>query len=369
MAPKKPTPAVVAKPKPEKPTKPEKHKPRVLFILKAQGVYGSYTTTKSSGLQNSAQFVADMLNANGVDAKLEIVNDNNDIDRVVTQFKPDYVIIEALWVVPEKFEVLQNLHPHVKWVVRIHSEIPFLAQEGIAMEWIFRYIAKDVYVAFNSDRTFKDFLKLIGDSRDPQGIHFAIYLPNYYPVADSIDPSPFSDRLSVNIGAFGAIRPLKNQLIQAAAAIEFAARKNLNLFYHINASRVEQKGEPGLKNIRALFQNMPYAYLVEHGWLNRQDFLGVVRGMDIGLQMSFTESFNIVVADFVSSGIPVVTSPEVRWIDDSFHAEPTNMEDIISKLNKAMFWKKLLPSLNWNLSGLQDYCKKSQKIWLQEFKK
>ena len=108
---------------------------KVLFILKHRDTYwGDYssTTTLSSGLSNSAQFVCDALNLSGeITAKLVQVEDNNQIDKEVTLFRPDVCIIEAYWVVPEKFGVLIPLHPQVKWVVRNHSEIPFLAQEGI----------------------------------------------------------------------------------------------------------------------------------------------------------------------------------------------------------------------------------------------
>src|ERR1700686_515277 len=104
---------------------------KVLFILKknSYGYSGSYGYGMS-GLLNSAQFIVDMLNDNGVEAKLEIVNDNNDIDREVHKYKPDVVVVEALWVVPEKFDVLRKLHPRVKWIVRSHSDFPFLATEG-----------------------------------------------------------------------------------------------------------------------------------------------------------------------------------------------------------------------------------------------
>src|SRR5215469_2549040 len=113
---------------------------RALFIVKrGQDVSGGYSYSGAFGLTNSAFFVVNTLREAGVKAKLVVVNDNNDIDKEVTTYRPSHVFIEALWVVPEKFQVLRNLHPNVKWVVRIHSDIPFLAHEGIAIDWIKRY--------------------------------------------------------------------------------------------------------------------------------------------------------------------------------------------------------------------------------------
>src|SRR6516165_3286534 len=101
------------------------HKPRILFILKHRGfgAYGCWNYSDngghlSSGLYNSVRFVVDMLNDNDIEAKMVDVIDNNCIDREVTKFKPTHVIIEAFWVVPEKFDILRPLHPKVKWIVR-----------------------------------------------------------------------------------------------------------------------------------------------------------------------------------------------------------------------------------------------------------
>ena len=85
------------------------------------------------------------------------------------------MIIEALWVVPSKFEVLQKLHPNVKWIIRLHSEVPFLANEGIAMEWIFDYMKYDnVIISVNSKRMEREMNIIL-----PKPV---LYLPNYYPV-------------------------------------------------------------------------------------------------------------------------------------------------------------------------------------------
>ena len=235
---------------------------RILFIAKkGQRYSGSYGYGTSSGLLNSAMFVVDMLHTCGIDAKLVHVVDNNSIDREVTQYQPDVVVIEALWVVPRKFDVLARLHPLVQWVVRIHSEVPFLAQEGMAMQWLFEYLEKtNVCVAFNSLRTMHDFMRVswsyspIGNFVESDKI---LYLPNYFPEAVQPESSPKLES-ELNVGCFGAIRPLKNQLLQAMSAIRYADLEHKALYFHMNTTRVEG-GEEVLKNIRSLFDNSPHS--------------------------------------------------------------------------------------------------------------
>jgi len=132
--------------------------PRILFILKLRHTYGEYSgVLKSSGLLNSATFVADALAKAGYITKVVQVVDNNSIDKEITAFKPTLAILEALWVVPSKLDVLKKLHPKVTWIVRLHSKMPFLANEGIAMHWINDYIRKPkVYLAVNSTEAYNN---------------------------------------------------------------------------------------------------------------------------------------------------------------------------------------------------------------------
>ena len=65
-------------------------------------------------------------------------------------FAATHAIVEALWVVPEKFDVLTKLHPRVQWIVRTHSQAPFLASEGIATAWIAGYLKRGIEIMCNS---------------------------------------------------------------------------------------------------------------------------------------------------------------------------------------------------------------------------
>ena len=109
-----------------------------LFICKENYSYGSEKVT-FHGLLNSSDFISRFLNEKGIKSKTEMVKDSNDIDSIVTIHNPSAVVIEALWVTPEKMQELVSLHPNRLWIIRVHSKSMFLAEEGIAINWIKSY--------------------------------------------------------------------------------------------------------------------------------------------------------------------------------------------------------------------------------------
>src|SRR5690606_7286625 len=113
---------------------------------------------------------------------------------------------------------------------------------------------------------------------------------------------------------------------------------------YINAGRVEQGGNNQLKNIRALFAGTRHN-LVELGWLDRNDFLEVVSKMDISMQVSYTESFNIVAADSVYFDVPVIASKDISWIKIN-RADPNNVDSIVSKIENSIKYKYAIASKN-----------------------
>lgn len=333
----------------------------ILFICKQSesNIVSSYGYfRKFSGLFNSARFVVEMLNDSYISANLVTVNDNNDIDREVTKYKPKYVIIEAFWVVPEKFEILTKLHPNVKWIIRSHSDIPFMSSEGVSMEWTFKYLQySNVYVAFNALHAFRVFRDMAANLADR-----IVYLPNYYPVSSIASNFDKENSEYIDISCFGAIRPLKNQLTQAIAAITFADTINKKLRFHINSTRVEMQGDPVLKNLRNLFKYSRNHELVEHGWEPHDKFLELVDSMDVCMQVSFTESFNIVAADAVAKNKPIVVSSSIKWLPFWTHADPCNVNSIVRTM--LLSWKGRKLGLNFiNKWKLKRTAKHAMKQW------
>lgn len=311
------------------------NKEKVLIIIKDRKIINKgdgYSNSVSSGLKNSASFVIDMFNNIGVEGKLVEAIDNNCIDKFLTEYKPTICILEALWVVPSKVKELSKLHPDVKWVVRLHSETPFLALEGISIEWLHEYVSYNVSIAVNSPRLKTELSHILPFAN-------LIMLPNYYPLDTYKPTNPAFEGDDINIGCFGAIRPLKNHMIQAISAIKFADDLGLNLNFHINANRCEDNGDPVLKNIRALFNNSNHT-LIEHSWKSHEDFLDLMSTIHISMQVSFSETFNIVSADAVLRNIPIVVSDEVFWAYNAFKTSPTDSNKIIKTLKYVHFMRK-----------------------------
>jgi hypothetical protein len=355
---------------------------KILFILKRREDYNSQRHAQksmSTGLYNSAQFMCNMMKDAGFECDIEVAVDNNCIDRLVTQHQPTHVVIEGLWVVPSKFSELIPLHPDVEWIIRLHSDMPFLAGEGMAMDWIGDYVKfPKVTIASNSPRMLHEIKTyastVVVNHVTSDTDRSVVYLPNYYPQDYKQKPNVVSnlyrgrDKYWIDIACFGAVRPLKNHLTQAVAALKYANEHGKQLRFHINADRVEGRGEPILNNLRGMFQQLSEHnhQLIAHDWQPREQFLELCATMDIGLQCNFSETFNIVTADMISRGVPVVGSSEIPWSSSLFTANPTESEQIAHAIARTIHHPKI--NVYLNRRGLTKYCRRTKKIWTQYFK-
>ncbi len=294
-----------------------------------------------------------------------MVIDNNCIDKYVTFHKPTHVIIEALWVVPSKFRELARLHPKVKWIVRVHSKPAFLASEGVAVGWIAEYLDMadegiKIEVAFNNKDALEDF----DHSIQRESI---VYLPNICESDTNICQNAelvkrHKEDEEVHIGCFGALRVLKNHLHQAMMAIRYANENGLSLYFHINKSEHESvEADPVLKNLRSLFDESEHV-LVEHMWTDHKEFLHLVSKMDFGLQLSFSETFNIVAADFVHCKVPIVVSDEIDWVFPLFRVDAGNSTEIINTM-KIVHKFNVNKVLDLNAIWLNKHNRKALDVW------
>lgn len=272
------------------------------------------------------------------------------IKDAIQTYKPKKVIIQALWVRGEGLKPLKSLFPDVEFYCHIHSNIPFLSIEGHAYKFIDTYLKNGFGVIFNSIhayRCFRDFNSKV------------YYLPNVYN-EPFLDPFIKEEDEFLDVGCFGSIRPMKNQIIQALASINLANRMGKILRFHTNFKRSEAGGEPIILNIQQIFSMFPKHKLISQPWMEPSSFIQSVRKMDVNLQVSMTESFNIVAADCVAAGSPIVVSSEIEWASPKSYAKTNDPESIIFKMKEAIGNKELILE---NQQRLKDFDKMASNEW------
>jgi hypothetical protein len=355
--------------------------PRVLCVLKWRVIpYGGYgwgwmdpntppnpsAKLLSHGLNNSCRFIVDMLNDAGVEAKLIQVADDNDIWKEIVAYEPTIVIIEAYWMRPKKLLDLEERFPGLPIVIRGHSSTPFLADDWMGFPWAMEYLALGGTVGQNDPRHVAEmrFLaRYLYGLEEDEAERRVPFLPNFYP-----DRGPLAIKEPIpgelDIGCFGAIRSFKNHVGQAIAAMMFAERLGRKLRFHINGDRLERGGAAVSRALDAIFAT-GRAELVRHDWVpTHEDFLTLISSMDIVMQVSFSETFNIVAADAVSQGVPTVMSAEIPWAPRSLQADPTSTGDMVDKLHRA--WaSRDMPWADDARSSLRHYTRETRRIWLR----
>ena len=324
---------------------------RVGFIVKERTDLNHGSVHNATGLHTSSSLTAAGFRKLGVPAEVYEAHDGNSIDDLIRCHHLDVVVLEANWALPTKIAELRRLHPNVSWFVRIHSEIPFLAHEGIAWTYMQAYDSLGVTILPNDPRTVWDLASVLE--------HLDL-LRNTYTVPEGVHFQKPIESDTLNIGCFGAIRSLKNHMRAASAAIRYANSVGKKLRLHINSERVEGGfvAANTLKNLRALLGDS----LVEHAWLKHEDFINIVcRSCDVVIVSSLSETFNVVAADAVLAGIPVVTSNEVTWLKHVFDFAPNDPQALYSALeyvigHRAESWEQQLRALcHWNADVIGEY--------------
>jgi hypothetical protein len=236
-----------------------------------------------------------------------------------------HCIIEAVWIGTAELNALMAQFPWVHFLVRGHSEVGFLQVEPGAISLLREQMLLadqqlNLTVAANS-RRLVDFLRTAYDAP-------VLHLPNLYDLERVQRRRRESNPARVlRIGSFGALRWLKNHTTAAAAALMIAHQRGAHLEFWMSVDR-EEHGKTVLTAVRNLFNGVPWAELHEAPWLPWASFRRTVGAMDLTLQPSFTETFNLVTADSVAEGVPAVVSHAVEWVPEHWKANPDEVRDI-----------------------------------------
>jgi glycosyltransferase involved in cell wall biosynthesis len=247
--------------------------------------------------------------------------------------------------------------PRVHFLVRIHSEVGFLQVEPGAItllrdQMLLAEQHLNLSIAANSPRLV-NFLR--GAYHAP-----VLHLPNLYDLerVERRRPQRHDHRL-LRIGSFGALRWLKNHTTAAAAALTIARERGCDLEFWMSVDR-EEHGKTVLQAVRNLFAGLPWARLHEAPWAPWAAFRRTVGAMDLTLQPSFTETFNIVTADSIAEGVPAVVSHAVEWVPTAWKTHPDDIHEM-ARVGAALLSHP--GSAEEGLRALERYIESAIALW------
>lgn len=273
--------------------------------LRARGVY-----TESVGVDNSE----------GIE---KAIARSNNPDNPLT-----HVIIFAPWLPAHIITAMAFAHPALEFAITCHSNVGFLSSDARAFELVRQYLlversTPNFHLAGNSNE-LSDWLRTVY-----RGVCWD--LPNLYMLDGASLDRParaFSGDL-LRIGCFGAVRTLKNTLSAGAAALEIARILNVDLEFFYSSHSIEGENICVLNSLREMYAGVRGATLKDTPWEDWAKFrLSLVNHMDLGIQPSYTETFNLVVADFVAEGKASVVGHAIKWAPDEWKANVDEVSDI-----------------------------------------
>lgn len=304
-------------------------KHHIIQLFKTRHIDTSEINYGQKGLNVSTMLMHLELVRRGFNSSYFGVDDDNGIDRIIYFLHPTHLILNAFWYRPEKIELLCKKYPNVKFFLRCHSKLNFLSMEGNGIKRLLEYIClsenyKNVFVSSNNYSMVNDIQQVFNK--------YITWIPNLYFMNKPINNNIWTRKsvAPLKIGIFCAMRPFKNVITQAGAAVSIGEKMNVPVEVHIITGREEMGGHTVVNSLKQMFNGISpdKAKLIEYPWMSHNDFLKLISNMHIGLQVTYTESFNIVAADFLSQNKPIMVSPSVTYLPNWWGLDPDNLENI-----------------------------------------
>ena len=332
---------------------------RVALIFKD---FAAWIRTSCVGLNVAGYTTAKVLNENGIHTTVFPVRHNIDIVTAIDKYnenndkKLTHVIISAPWLSVYDVKSLISNFKNIQFVILSHSNVGFLQADPCGVELLRQYIKlSDEYPNLKVGGNCINFSEWVSEAYKTN----CLCLPNLYPVKKT-KSKKWDGKLPIKIGAFGAIRPEKNFMTAAAAALEIHSKLNLSIEFHMITGG-ETTTSTTLCAIKQMLANIDRVVLIEHNWETWDKFINLISKMDLLITTSFTESFHMVTADGISQGVPSVISPVVYWGPNEWKADP---DDAICVANIGInLLKTNQEYIGYN--ALNKHNRKSIKNWIK----
>jgi hypothetical protein len=292
--------------------------------------FAHWVRSSCVGLNVAGYTTAAYLRAHGITAHAFAVRNNVDVVNAIDKYNASHdplthVVISAPWLSLHDMKSLISHFSEIQFAVLSHSNVGFLQADPNGVELFRKYAElarthKNLAVGGNNS-SFTNWFRAAYNE-------YCILLPNLYPVK-RIRSKRWHGAL-LKIGALGAIRPEKNFMTAAAAAVAIQASLNVPMELHMSTGGAGFKSLT-LSAIDEMIEAIPNVTLVRHHWVHWDEFVELIGSMDLNIQVSYTESFNMVTADSISKGVPVVCSPVIYWAPESWKANPDDAMEVAAR--------------------------------------
>ncbi len=270
-----------------------------------------------------------------------------------------HVVVSAPWLPTLVYQQLCMTHPEIVFAMSSHSNLPFLQYDGKGPQ-----LLRESYRLAVGVSNFR----AVGNCRRYTGFVSRTYgspcwfLPNLYDLGNKT-AHPHRRPMQngpLRLGAFCATRQLKNLMSAVGAGLEVGNRLNRDVEIWISSGRDGTHAKPILQGMYALVDGLPWAKIVDNGWKSWPDFRTTIRSMDLLLQPTFSETFNVVTADGIAEGVASVVTSAIDWAPQSWWANPDDVQDIADKAI-ALLNDSFAPQTG--LQYLQDYINSGVGEW------
>ena len=320
--------------------------------------FAAWIRTSCVGLNVAGYTTQKVLSEHGIETVVYPVRHNVDVVHSIDRYnethkvKLTHVVISAPWMSGHDLRALLVHFPDIKFVVLSHSNVGFLQADpgGVYLLREYHKLAREFgnFKVGGNSKKFVDWLdQAYGDE--------AVLLPNLSPSGDPLEKSWSGGALK--IGAFGAVRPEKNFMTAAAAAVAIQAELGVPVELHMSTGG---EGDQGL-TAPAIDQMCDgQIKVIRHPWMFWDGFIQLIASMDLLIQVSYTESFNMVTADGISVGVPSVVSPAIYWAPPEWKAEPDDALDVASAGIRLLLDQE---ARNQGIEYLRAHNEDSLKYW------
>jgi hypothetical protein len=269
-----------------------------------------------------------------------------------------HVNISAPWLPTMEIASLAYQNPEIRFTCTSHSNVGFLQADTKGVQLIREEMdleqnSFNFRIAGNSQRYVK---WLQNTYKRP-----CLWLPNLYHL-DHLSGRPYREfhRGTLRIGAFGAVRPLKNLMTAGAAALTMAENLRCQLEFSISGNRNEGGGAT-VNSLHEMFRGVSFAKLIEIPWQQWSDFRRTAGNQNLLLQPSYTETFNIVTADGIAEGVPSVVSEAIDWAPKHWKADVDDALDI-ARVGQYLLQDSDAPQEG--LNALLEHNEQAVKSWI-----